>query len=201
MSIDYLRRFIADMTLLVSEARDGTDGSVVGAARQLLGGLVSHDNWLPDWMARSPAHGYAQNLLWCDPLERFSIVSFVWAPGASTPVHDHLVWGLVGMLRGSEATQPYTRNAATGELAAGTPVTLRPGDVAVVMPEISDIHKVTNLLPDRPSISIHVYGSNIGAVRRHTFDPQTGEARIFVSGYTNRKQPNLWDRSIDARAA
>ena len=43
------------------------------------------------------------------------------------------------------------------------------------------------------SISIHVYGGNIGAVRRHPFDPATGTASEFVSGYTNRELPNLWD--------
>ena len=44
-------------------------------------------------------------------------------------------------------------------------------------------------------MSIHVYGANIGAVRRHVYDPATGEAKEFVSGYHNRTLPNLWDRS------
>ena len=52
---------------------------------------------------------------------------------------------------------------------------------------------------DRPSISIHVYGANIGAVRRHVFDPATGAPREFISGYHNTVMPNLWDRSQEAR--
>ena len=39
---------------------------------------------------------------------------------------------------------------------------------------------------------IHVYGGNIGAIRRHTFDMASGESSPFVSGYTNREMPNLW---------
>jgi len=202
MGIDRLRRFVGDMTVLLAATPPDRDGSAtVATARALLQGLVRNDDWLPDSAARSPAHGYAQTLLWCDPLERFSVVSFVWSPNASTPVHDHLVWGLVGMLRGSEEAQPYTREPASGRLVPGAPATLAPGDVEIVSPEVGDIHKVTNLLSYGPSISIHVYGGNIGAVRRHTFDPATGAERGFVSGYTNRELPNLWDRSTEIRAA
>lgn len=201
-SIDPLRRFIAAMTRLVGEEPpSGEAFAGIGRARDLLAGLVARDDWLPEAMAVAPASGYAQNLLWCDPLERFSVVSFVWGPGASTPVHDHLVWGLVGMLRGSESAQSFTRHPVTGILSGAAPATLRPGDVEVVLPRVNDIHKVGNLLADRPSISIHVYGGNIGAVRRHTFDPATGAAREFVSGYSNRQQPNLWDRAVEVRAA
>ncbi len=45
---------------------------------------------------------------------------------------------------------------------------------------------MTNALTDQGSISIHVYGGNIGAVRRHTFDVKTGELELFVSGYTQQ---------------
>ena len=67
-------------------------------------------------------------------------------------------------------------------------------------PTIGDIHLVENALRDRPSISIHVYGGNIGAIARHVFVPETGEVKPFVSGYSNRVLPNLWDRSAAIRA-
>ena len=66
-----------------------------------------------------PAHGYAQNLLWCDPFERFCVVSFVWAPSARTPVHDHQMWGLVGMLRDAGVLKVHIHDpAAERELDA-----------------------------------------------------------------------------------
>ena len=68
-----------------------------------------------------------------------------------------------------------------------------------VSPTIGDIHVVSNAYADRPSISIHVYGANIGAVRRHVFDAATGTAREFISGYHNTVMPNLWDRSQELR--
>ncbi|MCX7362160.1 MAG: cysteine dioxygenase [Alphaproteobacteria bacterium] len=201
MNIARLRRFIGDMTSLVSGAwQDKDEAAAVEVGARLLRELVSHDDWLPDSMAKCPPHGYAQNLLWCDPFERFSVVSFVWAPSAQTPVHDHQMWGLVGMLRGSETSQAYARDAATGALVPGACTTLAPGDVEVLLPSVGDIHKVTNALSDCGSLSIHVYGGNIGAVRRHTFDPASGTPNLFVSGYTNQIVPNLWDRSAEARA-
>ncbi len=201
MSVDRLRRFIGDMTSLVGGAwQDKDEAATIEVGAKLLAELVRHDDWLPESMARCPPHGYAQNLLWCDPFERFSVVSFVWAPSACTPVHDHQMWGLVGMLRGSETSQRFTRDAVAGALTMGECSTLAPGDVEALLPALGDIHQVTNALSDCGSISIHVYGGNIGAVRRHTFDAASGEAKLFVSGYTNQVLPNLWDRSAEARA-
>lgn len=196
-----LRRFIGDMTSLVGGAwQDKDEGAITEVGAKLLGELVGHDDWLPEQMAKCPPHGYAQNMLWCDPFERFSVVSFVWAPSACTPVHDHQMWGLVGMLRGSETSQAYVRDGATGVLTLGGCSTLKPGDVEVLRPSVGDIHKVTNALSDCGSISIHVYGGNIGAVRRYTFDPVTGAPNLFISGYTNQTVPNFWDRSAEVRA-
>ena len=195
-----LRRFIADMTSLTGGAwQDKDEAATVEVGAKLLGELVGTDDWLPEAAAKCPPHGYAQNLLWCDPFERFSVVSFVWAPNARTPVHDHQVWGLVGMLRGSETSQAFARDPATGALTKGALTPLRPGDVEILRPSLGDIHQVSNALADTGSISIHVYGGNIGAVRRFTFDPETGKQILFVSGYTNPIVPNLWDRSAEVR--
>ena len=201
MTIDRLRRFIGDMTSLTGGAwQDKDEGATVEVGAKLLAELVKHDDWLPESAAKVPAHGYAQNLLWCDPFERFCVVSFVWAPSANTPVHDHQMWGLVGMLRGSETSHAFSRHPETGALVPGKLTKLEPGDVEVLVPAVGDIHQVTNALADRGSISIHVYGGNIGAVRRHTFDVKTGNPNLFVSGYTNREQPNICDRSAEVRA-
>ena len=80
-------------------------------------------------------------------------------------------------------------------------MTLGPGEIEVLSPAEGDIHQVANALGGGNSISIHVYGGNIGAVRRHTFDVKTGTPNLFISGYTNKEQPNLWDRSAEVRAA
>jgi predicted metal-dependent enzyme (double-stranded beta helix superfamily) len=196
MPMSRLRAFVAAMTHLV-EACGNAEDDVVPKARVLLAALVAQDDWLPVAFARPDPDRYSQYLLWGDPLERFSLVSFVWAPGQRTPVHDHTVWGLIGMLRGAEISTPYARAASAGNggtpaLVAGAATWLRPGMVEAVSPRIGDIHAVANALEDQPSISIHLYGGNIGTIRRHAFDPATGAATDFVSGYTAPMTPNLW---------
>ena len=64
--------------------------------------------------AEADAGRYRQYLLHCDPLERFSVVSFVWGPGQQTPVHDHTVWGMVGVLRGAEICEEFFSRATRG---------------------------------------------------------------------------------------
>jgi predicted metal-dependent enzyme (double-stranded beta helix superfamily) len=193
------RCFVQDMTRLLDRA-DGDEATILGEGRRLLGRMVAEDDWLPDAFARPNPERYQQFLLHCDPLERFSVVSFVWGPGQKTPVHDHTVWGLIGMLRGREECTNYAR-AASGALTVTGEETLEPGMVGAVSPTIGDIHVVRNGVPDRPSISIHVYGANIGAVRRHVFDLATGAPKTFISGYSSALVPNLWDRSEEARAS
>ena len=86
-------------------------------------------------------------------------------------------------------------------MAPGRVDRLRPGEVVKVSADTYDIHVVENAIPDRASISIHVYGGNIGAVARSVFDPATGAEKRFISGYTNSAVPNLWDRSKEAMPA
>ncbi len=111
------------------------------------------------------------------------MVSFVWGPGQCTPIHDHTVWGVVGMLRGSERSEQFERTHQ-GMAHVGTE-RLAPGDVSAFSPRTGDIHRVCNALADGVSISIHAYGANIGRVPRHVFDQGTGQSRAFMSGYAN----------------
>ena len=183
-----LRNFVQDMTRLV-ERHGADEPRMLDEGERLLKGLIANDDWLPDEFAAPSKDSYRQYLLYCDPLERFSVASFVWMPGHRTPIHDHTVWGLVGVMRGQECCEEFdlsVRKTNTHHSSAG--------EVDRVSPTVGDIHVVSNAGKET-AVSIHVYGANIGAVRRHVYDPATGEAKEFVSGYHNRTLPNIWDRS------
>lgn len=181
--------FVQGITRLVENQAD--EARLREHGLPLLAELVASDDWLPDEFAQPHPQFYQQYLLYADPLDRLSIVSFVWGPGQKTPVHDHLTWGLVGCLRGRERETHYQQQADGSYLATGSALLL-PGQVTAVSPSIGDVHEVANDLSDQVSISIHVYGRNIGRVQRHVFDPTTGAAKSFVSGYASRVVPNLW---------
>ena len=163
--------------------RHTDESKVLLQGAQLLQYLLVHDDWLPSVCARPNEDSYSQYLLHNDPRGRFSVVSFVWGPGQRTPVHDHTVWGLIGMLRGSEIAQPYSWK--DGVLRKdGRSIHLMPGMVEAVSPRIGDVHRVSNAFDDQVSISIHVYGANIGEVQRFVY-LEDGTRQQLVSGYTN----------------
>jgi len=183
-----LKTFIQEATRQFSGPLDPR--TATERLRPLLAKLVAVDDWLDEAFCKPHPQYYQQYLLHCDPLERFSVVSFVWGPGQKTPIHDHTVWGLIGMLRGSEISTDY--QPRDGRLERAGETTLVPGQVESLLPGHNDIHLVRNAHEDQVSISIHVYGANIGRVRRHVYDPQSGAPKEFVSGFSSAVMPNVW---------
>ena len=192
-----LLQFLAELSELLDQ--QPAEAALLERGEALLTRLVAHDDWLPAELAEPHPEHYQQYLLHCDARQRFSVVSFVWGPGQRTPVHDHRVWGLIGMLRGAEDAQAYGRDSGGALVPHGAPVRLRPGQVEAVSPRIGDVHQVSNALSDQVSISIHVYGGNIGAVKRAVYLAD-GSEKPFISGYSNRHLPNLWDLSKERPA-
>ena len=163
-----LRDFVLALGDLIAGTPD--EQEVLDRGAGLLKRLIAQDDWLPDDYARPDPERYRQYLLHCDSRERFSIVSFVWGPGQATPIHDHRIWGLVGVLRGDERVEQFRREEGGRLSIYGEPALLKTGEVDAFGPRLGDIHRVSNADPDRVSISIHVYGANIGAVERATYD-------------------------------
>lgn len=192
-----LRRVVKALTSLAD--RGGGEAEFLSEGRSLLAELIAQDDWLEDDFRKTHPQYYQQYLLYCDPHERFSIQSFVWGPGQATPVHDHTVWGLVGVIQGAEVCERFERTPA-GLVAAGPAARLERGQVDAVSPTVGDIHRVSNAYSDQTSISIHIYGANIGNRPRHVFDETSGQVRDFVSGYSSSRLPNLWDQAPVIRA-
>ena len=186
-----LRDFVSHLATLLDTKPD--EATVLQRGSAWLGELIRHDDWLDEAYTQPHPEHYQQYLLYADAQQRFSVVSFVWGPGQQTPIHDHRVWGLIGMLRGAEISQPW-QPGPQGLQPEGAPVRLNPGDVEAVSPTVGDIHRVSNAYDDRVSISIHVYGANIGAVKRAVYR-EDGSEKQFISGYSNRYLPNIWDLS------
>ena len=195
-----LRDFVQSFTRLIVEVGDDEE-RVFLDGKTLLSELITHDDWLPEQFAKHNPERYQQYLLYCDPMERFSVVSFVWGPSQKTPVHDHTVWGMVGVMRGAELCREFNLDPATGDLNSGSTHEISPGGIDLVSPRIGDIHVVSNALDDGVSVSIHVYGANIGAVKRHIYEFPSGQRDKFISGYSSEVIPNLWDRSGESTTA
>jgi 3-mercaptopropionate dioxygenase len=140
-SIEPLRDFVREMTRIVERHRD--EEAILSHAKPALARLLAEDAWLPDEFAKPDPAKYCQYLLHCDPHERFSVVSFVWEPGHRTPIHNHTVWGLVGVLRGAERCEAYERRGQRW-VPTGAAVVNMPGDIEAVSPHLGDVHVVSN---------------------------------------------------------
>lgn len=183
MNTARFNNFINEVRQVIERAK-GDETQILSGAEPLVRELVAHDDWLDARYAQPHPDYYQQYRLYACPDDTFSVVSFVWGPGQETPVHDHTVWGVIGVLRGAEIGERYERQA-DGSFAATDRQTLERGMTECVSPTIGDIHKVSNAYDDQVSISIHIYGADIGKVRRHVFDVATGQAKEFISGYAN----------------
>ncbi|MSQ54276.1 MAG: cysteine dioxygenase [Betaproteobacteria bacterium] len=135
------RNWVQDMTHLV-ERHGADEPRMLDEGEKLLHALVTADDWLPGEFAIPSNESYRQYLLYCDPRERFSAVSFVWQPGQKTPVHDHTVWGLV---RQGDVDRVSPRIGAvrrhTFDAATGTPKEFISGYQNNLLPNLWDRSK------------------------------------------------------------
>lgn len=180
-----LQQFVLELSELCR--REARSQPLIQEIAPRLRALIRHDDWLAAPFTRPHPQRYQQYLLYADPDRRFSLVSFVWGPGQYTPVHDHRIWGVIGMLRGAELNQPYRLDASGTPRPHGAPQRLDRGDVVSFVPERGDIHQVSNALDNATSISIHVYGGDIGATERHLW-LEDGSRRPFISGYSTPQE-------------
>jgi predicted metal-dependent enzyme (double-stranded beta helix superfamily) len=166
---------------LIRQLREPSE--VIRAVEPHLHQLVSENDWLEDSYRRViPSKAYAQYLLHRPKDHAFSVVSLVWNPGQGSPIHDHCTWGVIGQLEGEEEEARF-RLSEQG-LEQTSVVVSRPGNVSHVYPPHRDIHQIRNRTAT-PTISIHIYGGDIGSQRRHVYDPLNGKTSPFVSGYDN----------------
>jgi predicted metal-dependent enzyme (double-stranded beta helix superfamily) len=121
------------------------------------------------------------------------LFSLVVPPGASTPVHDHLAWGLVGIYRGRQDETVYRRlddgaDASKATLEVAKRQELGRGEFYPLLPPTDDIHYVRTI-SETASISIHLLANDTACVWRHKFDPASGIVTAFRSGYANAPCP------------
>ncbi len=182
--IEKLEHFTSALGELLDKTTEPGSPQFLNHVSKLLAALIREDDWLPASYAVPHPQYYQQYCLHRDPKNRFSVVSFVWGPGQATPVHDHTIWGVIGMLRGQERSQRYVISADGIPSPEGPLEVLSPGDTSIVSAHHGDIHQVMNAHRDQVSISIHVYGGDIGSTQRHVFPLEGGPAKDFISGYS-----------------
>ena len=186
-----IRTFIGEVQRIRAEEPDPT--RVVSLIEPAFQELLADPTWLPDHFAEPSAEsgmgsGIGMWLLYRAGDGNLAFSSLVVPPGASTPVHDHLAWGIVGLYRGTQDEVVFTRTDDERVDGAATLETfqhnsLTPGDLYQLLPEV-DIHQVRTT-SDVTSVSLHLLGNDNGCIMRHRFHPDQGRVEPFKSGWLN----------------
>jgi predicted metal-dependent enzyme (double-stranded beta helix superfamily) len=160
--------------------------------------LLAADGWLPDEYAQPDVKsrmggGIGQYALYRAEDGSLCLFALVVPPGARTPVHDHLAWGLVGIYRGKQNETIYRRlddgsREGRAELEIKRRQTLNAGQFYALLPPEDDIHYVETV-SDTPSISIHLLANDTACVWRHRYEPEAHTVTAFRSGYSNAPCP------------
>jgi 3-mercaptopropionate dioxygenase len=179
-----VRSFVAHVRAAIDSAHAQ---QAIDAIRPRFAELLADADWLPEeYAAPAPESGMGggigQWLLYRADDGSLSLFSLVVPSGSQTPVHDHLAWGLVGLYRGTQDEEIYAQR--NGELELAERRSLSPGDFYALIPPQDDIHRVRTTSAES-SVSIHLLTNDTGCVWRHAYDPGSGEARPFRSGYVN----------------
>ena len=187
-----IRELIEETRRLTREI--SSDAERVEALQPAFSRLLSAEGWLPEEYG-SPdfdsgmGGGIGQYALYRAEDGSMTLFSLVIPAGASTPVHDHLAWGLIGVYRGEQAETIYERlddgdDESRAELRPAKELRVRQGEFYTLLPPTDDIHYVTTV-SDTASVSIHLLANDTACVWRHQFDPEAGTVAAFRSGYSN----------------
>jgi predicted metal-dependent enzyme (double-stranded beta helix superfamily) len=172
-----LYRFLTELEDVLNQTTD--DALRLQAIVPLVRKLLSHADWLqiiplePD-----PETGWAVSMLYDEPFFPLTIQLVAWAPGITSPIHNHATWGLVALLSGQEKNTIWHRSPTPeypDRIEVGDHCLLNPGDILCLMPDA--IHQI-EAIGDQPTISFNLYGET-QYDRRLEFDPTQNTAKIF----------------------
>lgn len=167
--------------------------AIIGKIQPAFERLLADQEWLPEHFQEPSENsgmggGIGMWLLFRAGDGGLAFSSLVVPAGAQTPVHDHLAWGIVGLYRGRQDEDVFTRlDDASAEGVARLEVSERrsivPGDCYELLPE-TDIHRVRTTSGET-SVSLHLLGNDNGCIWRHRYHPEQGRVEPFRSGYVN----------------
>ena len=192
-----VRAFVAGAREVIAAA--ASPEAACEALRPRFAKLLADPDWLPaTYQEAVPGSGMGggigQWLLFRSKDADLSLFSLVVPGWRSTPIHDHLAWGLVGLYRGEQAETVFSRHDdgrqdGVADLRVVERKLLERGGIYDLIPPDGDIHSVVTV-GEESSVSIHLLANDAGCIWRHAFDLPTQSVRAFRSGYTNRDCPD-----------
>jgi predicted metal-dependent enzyme (double-stranded beta helix superfamily) len=186
-SIHPFQIFEKSVRTVLQEAK--SEKEIVNNLKPYFLSFIETEGLIPERYKSPKQDKYSQYLLYKPQDEAFSIVAFVWGPGQTAPIHDHLVWGLVGIYEGAIEETRYRKiqddqSGIDFHLEVVDTVRAKKNDISSVYPPNADIHSVCNPYKDL-AITIHIYGTDIGKQKRNSFQKETYAVNPIVTPHDN----------------
>ena len=119
---------------------------------------------LPEAFTRPCDDCYARRLLHRDERRGYTAVVMTWGVGQRTPLHDHAgMWCVEGVLSGRVDVTRYNltgRQNGYYDFEYVDRIQAGVGATGSLIPPY-EYHVLGNALPDRPSVTLHVYGGEM----------------------------------------
>ncbi len=111
------------------------------------------------------------------------VTAVVWGAGDHLGPHDHLTWGMIGILDNTLTETRYRRVDdrdvdGYAKLEKDRSANFKPGEITLLIPETDEIHQMDNLT-DKPTVEIHVYGNDLRSIDRHAYNLESGKVTTF----------------------
>jgi 3-mercaptopropionate dioxygenase len=181
-----LDEFIHDMTDLVATQPD--QATLFDRGSRLIERLVRAPESIPEQYRRPSASGRRPGggsyVLHRGP--GLSVTSVVWGPGSHAGPHDHHTWGMIGVMDNAIQETRFRRvddrqREAYATLEKDRAVVVKSGEVSLLIPDVDEIHQLDNF-GDRPTVEIHVYGTDLVGLQRCRYDLESGKISSYVLG-------------------
>ena len=132
------------------------------------------ENFLPDDYRDTPSTHVSRYVLFRSADHSLNLMLSVIPSKHKTPIHDHgALWGLAGIYQGTAREVSYSRD--TERSTDGTAIkrstrrTLKPGDIAAILPPDMDIHTM-EATSDMPVVVLMLLASGPDDPERYIYD-------------------------------
>lgn len=173
-----LDNFVHDMKELQAKGLD--DAKILDRGSSYLEKLISNPDCIPPEY-RIPSlkcNGRLHGSYLLHRSDDLLVSAEVWGPGDHVDPHDHLVWGMIGVLDNTLNEVRFQwhedeNRPGFGRLEKSRDAVSKPGEVSLLIPDIDEIHQIDNH-DSRPTVEIHVYGLDLGTIQRCRYDAAAG---------------------------
>jgi predicted metal-dependent enzyme (double-stranded beta helix superfamily) len=113
------------------------------------------------------------------------VTTVVWGPGEHLGPHDHHTWGIIGVLDNTLTETRYQRvddrsREGFAKLERDRTAQFKPGEITLLVPDVDEIHQMDNHT-GRPTVEVHVYGTDLRGLQRCRYNLETGEIITFAT--------------------